>query len=140
MTMRRLLPLALLLSLSACSLAQLNPLNWFGGGPGGETGAEADPTVLAPSILAARAERLPGGVLIWAEGPAAGSGAWDGALVPVLDGTGAFSHFALRMRPGDGPAGADRVSAALTLSRAEASALGRVSVVSASNAVQLSLR
>lgn len=134
--------------LSACSWRQLNPLNWFGGSRAEPVAAAdapvSDGSILILQILNARAERTPKGVIVHATGMAAFQGAHDAALQAAYAGDGSFSHLEFRIRLPEAAVtgtGASRlVVAAGFFTRAEAAAIGQVSIAGAQNSVTVSLR
>lgn len=133
--------------LAGCSWRALNPLNWFGGGDRAAVAAEdvvvEDRSILIDQIVAARAERTPEGVIVQSTGLAATQGAHGADLRVVYGGDGRFSHLEFRaIQPENDVIGsqASRVIVAVGyFTRAEAAALGSVTLRGARNAVTVSL-
>jgi hypothetical protein len=68
--------------------SNLNPFNWFGGGPQVETalapdGLPADPRPLIDQVTEVVLDRAPGGVIVRATGLPPTLGYWNAALVPI---------------------------------------------------------
>lgn len=89
--MKPALPLALLLSLAACSSvseSKLNPVNWFGGSDTPEISATVDPDAipggraLIDQVTKVELDPTTGGVIVTATGLPPTQGYWDATLIP----------------------------------------------------------
>ena len=127
----------------------LNPFNWFRSGPEVETlvpleiEQQIERRPLISQIQSARAERLPGGVIVRATGIAAEQGYWQADLVPTDSGaaSGVLTlRFLAAPHPAAQPVGSPRTREITTgtfLSTQDLAGIRTVRVISASNAVSV---
>ena len=133
--------------LAGCSWRALNPMNWFGGGSRSAAPLEVqvvdDGSTLVTQLLNARAERTPDGVIIHATGLALAQGAYKSDLRAIYAADGGFSHLEFRVvQPENdiGSAASRAIVAVGYFTRAEAAALGKVTIRAAQNSISVGLR
>ncbi len=127
----------------------LNPFNWFRSGPEVETlvplqiEQEIERRPLIAQVQSARAERLPGGVIIRATGIAREQGFWQADLVATDGGlpSGVLTlRFLAAPHPDVQPVGSARTRQITTgtfLSTQDLAGVRTIRVISASNAVSV---